>query len=153
MPGRNITLFLVFSLAAGFFVLSGAETDVTAKPSEPAKSHYFQDSGSQVDSLLDRIRFKITYSWSKSGEYFRLACSSVTDTLPAKKRDAESRLSIQKNELLEKSKQAVRETTSRTMEGLSQKGEEIRQNLNKIGGELKSEAAEEIRKNTDQIFK
>lgn len=152
MPVKKIPFSLFIFSAAGFFILSGAETPLPPVK-EPKKNRYFQNSGSQMDSLLDRIRFKIFYSWEKSGEYFRLACSSVTDSAAPKQRDAETRIILKKDDLLEKGKQAVRESARRTMQNLSRKGEEIKQDLHKAGEEMKSEVSGEFRKNADQIFK
>ncbi len=152
MPVKKIPLFLLIFSAAGFFILSGAETS-RPQGKELEKSSYFQNSGSQMDSLLDRIRFKIYYSWEKSGEYFRLACSSVTDSAAPKQRDAEARIILKKDDLLEKGKQTVRESARQTIQNLSRKGEELKQDLHKAGEEVKSEISDEFRKNTDQMFK
>ena len=143
---------LLFVFTAAGFLVSGAETSRTPEK-EPEKSYYFRNSGSQVDSLVDRIRFKIFYSWEKSGEYFRLACSSITDSTAPGQRDAEARAVLKKDELLEKGKQAIRETTNQAMQNLSRKGEELKQDLHKAGEEVKSEVHDEFRKNADQMFK
>lgn len=144
------------------FLTVGCSVFSTEKPSGkapspaapgPGKTYYFQNSGSQIDSLLDRIRFKISYSWGKSGEYFRLACSSITDSVPAKARDVESRISVKKEELLEQGRQAVRETAGQAGQKLSEKGQELKEDLKKMGEEVQTEAAKEFRKNTDQLLK
>jgi hypothetical protein len=163
MPVRTIPLLFIFLLNAGFLVLSADEkppvseadpkNTQTASTQQENKSRYFQDSGSRVDSLVDRIRFKISYSWDKSAEYFRLACSSVTDNAVSKGRDIKAHADGKKDELLEKGKQAVRETTQQTMQDISRKGEELKQDLNKMGSEVKDEAAKEVRENTDKLFK
>ena len=153
MPLKTIPFFFFLLMNAGFLMLSADEKDSPASPEPVKKSRYFQESGSQVDSLVDRIRFKISYSWEKSAEYFRLACSAVTDTLPAKARDIKARADSKKDELLEKGRQTVRETTQQTMQDLSRKGEELKQDLNQMGREVKDEAAKEVRENTDKYFK
>ena len=165
MPGKAIQILFILLLNTGFLMFAADEK----KPVQPSvqpptqaqpnsavsekKSHYFQDSGSEMDDLLDRIRFKIAYSWSKSGEYCRLACSSVTDSLPAKGRDLKAHADSKKDDLLEKGRQAVRETTEQTMRDLSRKGDELKQDLGKMGNELKDETVKEIRENTDKMFK
>ena len=80
-----------------------AETGGNAvpRPTAQPKSRYFADSGSQVDSLVDRIRFKIDYSWYKACEYFRLAIASFNDTAEIQKRDMAARAAIKKDELIE----------------------------------------------------
>lgn len=165
MHGKAIQLLFILLLNMGFQmfsadekkpVLPSAQAQTQAQPNSSVpgkKSHYFQDSGSEMDDLLDRIRFKISYSWGKSAEYFRLACSSVTDSLPAKGRDLKAHADSKKDDLLEKGRQAVRETTEQTMRDLSRKGDEVKQDLDKMGNELKSEAVKEIRENTDKMFK
>ena len=153
MPGKKIPFLFFFLLNAGFLMLSAGESVPTAPPAPEKKSRYFQDSGLQMDSLVDRIRFKISYSWGKSAEYFHLACSSVTDTLPAKGRDIKAHADSKKDELLEKGRQAVRETAEQTMRDISRKGGEIKQDLNKMGDDLKSEASRELRESTDKVFK
>ncbi|MBE6372471.1 MAG: hypothetical protein E7055_10425 [Lentisphaerae bacterium] len=163
MPVKTIPLLFIFLLNAGFLMLSAdekqpvgladRENTQTASPRQETKSRYFQDSGSQVDSLVDRIRFKISYSWDKSAEYFRLACSSVTDNAVSKGRDIKAHADSKKDELLEKGRQTVRETTQQTMEDLSRKGEELKQDLNQMGREVKDEAAKEVREKTDKFFK
>ena len=147
MP-RNQIIFLILMLAGG--VVFSAEE----KPElQPKKIHYFEQSGSQVDSLTERVWFKITYSWEKSGEYFRLACSSVTDSIPAKERDAKARLIIKKDELLEKGKNTVKEAAGQAVQDLSGKGKELRNDLEKMGTDVKNETVKEIRENTDQMLK
>ena len=160
MPVKIIPLLFLLLLNAGFLMLSADEE----KPVGPAgqkttsarpekESHYFQDSGSRVDGLVDRIRFKISYSWEKSAEYFRLACSSIKDNAVLKGRDIKAHAEGKKDDLMEKSRQAVRETTEQTMQNISGKGEEIKQDLNKMGREIKDETAKEIRENTDKLLK
>lgn len=163
MPVKTIPLLFIFLLNAGLLMLSADEkqpvsqsdpkSNQTAAPAQETKSRYFQDSGSQVDSLVDRIRFKISFSWDKSAEYFRLACSSVTDNAAVKGRDIKAHADSKKDELLEKGRQAVRETAQQTMQDISRKGEELKQDLNKMGREVKDEASKEIRENTDKFFK
>lgn len=161
MPVKTIPLLFLFLLNAGFLMLSADEkkTDIPDGPktlqgsSGEQKSHYFQDSGSQVDSLVDRIRFKISFSWEKSAEYFRLACSSIKDNAVSKGRDIKAHADGKKDDLMEKGRQAIRETTEQTMQNISDKGEEIKQDLNKMGQEIKDDASREIRENTDKIFK
>ena len=163
MPVKTIPLMFIFLLNAGFLMLSAdekqsvsqanQENTQSATPRQETKSRYFQDSGSRVDSLVDRIRFKISFSWDKSAEYFRLACSSVTDNAVSKGRDIKAHADSKKDELLEKGKQAVRETTQQTMQDLSRKGEELKQDLNQMGREAKDQAAKEVRENTDKFFK
>ena len=165
MPFKTIPLLLIFLLNVSGSLLSADEKPPvsqpdpknvqtqTVSPKEETKSHYFQDSGTQVDGLVNRIRFKISYSWEKSAEYFRLACSSVTDNAAAKGRDIKAHADSQKDELLERGKQAVRESTRQAMQDLSGKGEELRQDLNKMGREFKDEASKEVRENTDKFFK
>lgn len=163
MPVKTIPLLFIFLLNAGFLMLSADEKQTvgradrentqTASPRQETKSRYFQDSGSQVDSMVDRIRFKISYSWDKSAEYFRLAWSSVTDNAVSKGRDIKAHADSKKDELLEKGRQTVRDTTRQTMEDLSRKGEELKQDLNQMGREVKDEAAKEVREKTDKFFK
>lgn len=160
MPVKIIPLLFLFLLNTGFLMLSADEKESSAPDgqknhaSRPEKeSHYFQDSGSRMDGLVDRIRFKISYSWDKSAEYFRLACSSITDNASAKGRDLKAHAESKKDELMEKSRQAVRETTKQTMQSISGKGEEIKQDLDKMGREIKDETSKEIRENTDKLFK
>ena len=161
MPVKTIPLLILLLLNA-VFTVSGDNEKTSAQPhgqtesSSPdpnKKSRYFQDSGSQVDSLVDRIRFKIDYSWSKSAEYFRLACSSITDSAQTRGRDLKAHADSKKDELLEKGTQAVRETAKQTMEDISRKGSEIKQEVNKMGQEIKDDASKEIRENTDKFFK
>ena len=159
MSGKIIPLLFILLLNAAFPIFSaddksGAQPSAQVHPAAPEKkSHYFQDSASEMDNLVDRVRFKISYSWSKSAEYFRLACSAVTDSMHAKERDLKAHAESKKDELIEKSRKAVRETTEQTMKDISRKGEEIKQDLNKMGQEIKNETAKEIRKNTDKILK
>jgi len=163
MPVKTIPLLFIFLLNAGFLMLSADEkqpvsqTDPknaqTASHKQETKSRYFQDSGARVDSLVDRIRFKISFSWDKSAEYFRLACSSVTDNATGKKQDVKAHADSKKDELLEKGRQAVRETADRAVQEISGKGEELRQELNKMGRDVKDNAVKEVRENTDQLFK
>ena len=161
MPVKSIPLLFIVLLITGFLMLSAEEkkTDSPDKPkqiqtsSEEKKSSYFQESGSHVDSLVDRIRFKISFSWEKSAEYFRLACSSIKDNAVSKGRDIKAHAEGKKDELMEKGKQAIRETTDQTMQNISGKGEEIKQDLNKMGQEIKADATKEIHENTDKFFK
>ena len=155
MPGDRITflMLMLILMPAGSAVFSAEENAKETTAPEPRRSHYFEQSGSQLDSLVDRVWFKIVYSWGKSGEYFRLACSSVTDSVPAKKRDVEARIAIKKDELLEQGKNAVRESTEQAVQELSEKGKEFRNDLDKAGAELKNETVKEIRENADQLLK
>ena len=161
MPVKTVPLLFLFLLNAGFLMLSADEQKPGSQDGQKTvqggsaeqKSHYFQDSGSRIDSVVDRIRFKISFSWEKSAEYFRLACSSVTDNVTKKGRDIKARADGKKDELMEKGKQAIRETTDQTLQNISAKGEEIRQDLNKKGQEIKDDASREIRENTDKFFK
>ena len=155
MTGRTIPLLTVFLLAAEFLVFSDSQmqrNDTAKKPSLP-QSHYFQDSGAQVDNVVDRIRFKITYSWDKAWEYFRLACSAVPDAVPAKARDADSRIRLKTEELVEQGRQAVKDTADRTMKDLSEKSREIGEDIKKAGEDIKTDAGKKFRENTDQILK
>ena len=155
MTGKTIPLLTVFLLTAEFLVFSGSEmqnNDAGKKPSAP-QSHYFQESGAQVDNVVDRIRFKITYSWDKAWEYFRLACSSVPDAVPAKARDADSRIRLKTDELVEQGRQAVKDTADRTMKDISAKGREIGEDIKKTGEDIKTEAGKQFRENTDRMFK
>lgn len=152
---RTIPLFTIFLLAAEFLVFPATEmqnNDAGKKPAAP-QSHYFQESGVQVDNLVDRVRFKIAYSWDKAWEYFRLACSSVPDAVPAKARDADSRIRLKTDELVEQGRQAVKETADRTIKDISEKGREIGEDIKKTGADIKTEAGKKIRENTDQMFK
>ena len=88
----------------------------------------------------------------KSGEYLRLAFSSVPDSLPAKQRDAEARIKIKTDELVEKSKDAVREAAGKAADTVSEKGVELKKDLEKTGSEIAGEADKEIRQRTDKIF-
>ena len=163
MHVKTIPLLFFFLLNAGFLMLSAdekqsvsqanQENTQSATPRQETKSRYFQDSGSRVDSLVDRIRFKISFSWDKSAEYFRLACSSITDSAAEKGRDIKAHAESKKDELVEKGRQAVRDTTQQTMQDLSRKGEELKQDLNQMGREAKDQAAKEVRENTDKFFK
>lgn len=153
MPGRIVNILVLFFLSGSMIAPCQEKKILKPEPAVQKKSSYFQDSGSYVDNWVDRIRFKISYSWEKSGEYFRLACSSVTDTLPAKSRDAKSKLSIRKEEWMDKGKQAVRDATEKVVRDITDKGNELRQDLNKAGNELKTETVREIRENTDQLLK
>ena len=152
MPRTGIPfLFFLLLLTA----CPGVSADEPAAPAknEPRKSQYFQQSGSQVDSLVDRIWFKICYSWEKAGEYYRLACSSTTDSFPARRRDAEARIAIKKDELIQQGTEKVKEAAGEAVRGLSEKGRELRDDLGKMGGEVKAETVKEIRENTDQMLK
>ena len=155
MTGKTIPLLTVFLLAAEFLIFSADEKNNTqaVKKSTAPQSHYFQESGAQVDHVVDRIRFKITYSWDKAWEYFRLACSSVPDAVPAKARDADSRIRLKTDELVEQGRQAVKDTADRTMKDLSEKSREIGEDIKKTGEDIKTEAGKKIRENTDQMFK
>lgn len=155
MTRKIIPLFTIVLLAAEFLVFSASEMQGNAAGKKPAgpQSHYFQDSGVQVDNLVDRVRFKIAYSWDKAWEYFRLACSSVPDAVPAKARDADSRIRLKTDEFVEQGRQAVRETADRTMKDLSAKGREIGDDIKKAGKDIKTEAGKKFRENTDQMFK
>ena len=155
MTGRTIPLLTIFLLTAEFLVFSAAENQSSAAGSKPAvpQSHYFQESGVQVDNLVDRLRFKISYSWDKAWEYFHLACSSVPDAVPAKARDADSRIRLKTDELVEQGRQAVRETADRAIKDLSEKGREIGEDIKKTGEDIKTEAGKKFRENTDQMFK
>ena len=115
------------------------------------KSHYFTDSGSQADSLVDRIRFKINYSWYKSGEYFRLAIASLGDSAETKKRDVKARAAIKKDELIQEGKQAIQNTADQAVRDLGRKGEELKQDLGRMGEEIKTEASRELREKTDRL--
>ena len=155
MTGKTIPLLTVFLLAAEFLIFSADEkpnAQAVKKPAAP-QSHYFQESGAEVDNVVDRIRFKITYSWDKAWEYFRLACSSVPDAVPAKARDADSRIRLKTDELVEQGRQAVKDTADRTMKDLSEKSREIGEDIKKTGEDIKTEAGKKIRENTDQMFK
>ena len=154
MPRTGIPFLLVLLLltACPCFSAEGPSAPAPAQ-NQPPKSSYFQDSGSQVDSLVDRIRFKIFYSWEKSGEYFRLAWFAVADSRHAKCRDAEARIAIKKDELLEKGKEKAKEAAGEVVRGISEKGKELRDDLGKIGSEVKSETMKEVRENTDQMLK
>lgn len=143
--------FLAILLCAGSFFVRSAET-APAETAEPVRSRYFQDSGSQVDSLIDRIRFKISYSWMKSGEYLRLAFSSVPDSLPAKQRDVQARFEIKKDELVEQGKEAVRGAAGKAAETISEKSGELKEDLSKAGSEIADEARKEIREKTDKLI-
>ncbi len=161
MPVKTIPLLFIFLLNTGFLMLAAEEkkTDSQAEQkqhqtsSEEKESHYFQDSGSRMDSLVDRIRFKISFSWEKSAEYFHLACSSVKDSAAQKGRDLKAHAAGKKDELMEKGKQTIRETTEQTLQNISEKGGEIKQDLNNMGQEIKADASKEIRENTDKFFK
>lgn len=161
MPVKTIPLLFLFLLNTGFLMLSAEEkkTDSQDGPkpvqgvSGEQKSHYFQESGSHVDSLVDRIRFKISFSWEKSAEYFRLACSSIRDNAVSKGRDIKAHADGKKDDLMEKGKQAIRETTEQTMQNISGTGGEIKQELNKVGQEIKADASKRIHENTDKFFK
>jgi len=160
MPRTRIPLLILLLMTSGYPAFSTEEKTEKPAPSpspqsaaEPQKIHYFEQSGTLMDSLADRVWFKIVYSWEKSGEYFRLACSSVTDSFSTKERDAKARLSIKKDELLEKGKNAVKETAGQAAQELSEKGKELRKDLDKMGSDLKNETVKEIRENTDQLLK
>ena len=151
MP-RFRSKFLIVLFCAGSFFL-GADEPAPDAGKNPAPSHYFQDSGSQVDSLVDRIRFKIAYSWMKSGEYLSLAFSSVPDSVPAKQRDVQARLEIKKEELTAQGREAVRNAAGQAKDAISQTGSELRSDLEKAGSEIADGAREEIRQNADKLFK
>ena len=151
----KIPVLAILICAGSFFVRSDEPKPDMPKPGateQTPQSSYFQDSGSQVDRLVDRIRFKIAYSWMKSGEYLRLAFSSVPDSLPAKQRDAEARIKIKTDELVEKGKDAVREAAGKAADTVSEKGVELKKDLEKTGSEIVGEADREIRQKTDKIF-
>lgn len=152
----------IFPLLCCWFLTAGglyaAGTENAARPVPP---HYFQESGAGVDSLVNRIWFKITYSWSKSGEYFRLACSSVTDTLPSKKRDIKARVQIKKeefgkktseikNDLMQQGKETVRDSVNTASDEISREAAELQKELDDISNELREEAGKEIRNRTGQ---
>ena len=173
MTGKTVPLLTVFLLAAEFLVFSGSEMQNNATGKKPAgpQSHYFQESGVQVDNVVDRIRFKISYSWDKAWEYFRLACSSVPDAVPAKARDADSRIKLKTDELVEQGRQAIKDTADRTMKDITEKGREIGEDIKKTGKDItekgreigedikktgkdiKTEAGKKFRENTDKMFK
>ena len=54
---------------------------------------------------------------------------------------------------MDKGKQAVRDATEKVVRDITDKGNELRQDLNKAGNELKTETVREIRENTDQLLK
>ena len=151
MPRFRPRFLIVLFCAGSFFIRS--DEPVPDAGQNPARFHYFQESGSQVDSLVDRIRFKIAYSWMKSGEYLSLAFSSVPDSLPAKQRDVQARLEIKKEELAAQSREAVRNAAEQTRAAISQTGSELRDDLEKAGSEIADGAREEIRQNADKLFK
>ena len=156
MPRTGIPFLFVLLLLTASPCFAAEQPSAPAPApveNQPPKSSYFQDSGSQVDSLVDRIRFKIAYSWEKSGEYFRLAWFAVGDAGRTKRRDAEARIAIKKDELLEKGKEKAKEAAGEVVRGISEKGKELRDDLSKAGSEVKSETMKEIRENTDQMVK
>lgn len=153
---KPVPLLLFLFLNAGF-LLSAADGDMTPKPqsSEPEssaaadrenQSRYFRDSGNQMDSLVDRIRFKISYSMEKAKEYFNLACSSVTDTLPAKGRDLKAHANMEYEDLLEKGRKVVSETTEQAMQDFSRRGREIGQDFSSKGREIGQDISSKGRK-------
>lgn len=153
----------IFPLLCCLFLNAGglhaAGTENAARPVPP---RYFQESGADVDSLVNRIWFKITYSWSKSGEYFRLACSSVTDSLPSKKRDIKARVQIKKEEfgkktsefkdnLMQQGRETVRDSVSSASDEISREAAELQKELDDISSELREEAGKEIQNRTGQL--
>ncbi|MBQ9338184.1 MAG: hypothetical protein IJS14_12910 [Lentisphaeria bacterium] len=157
MPRFFIPVLAILFCAGSFFVRaeetkpSGEKPAGTEQSEQSPQSRYFQDSGSQVDRLVDRIRFKIAYSWMKSGEYFRLAFSSVPDSLPAKQRDVQSRIEIKKDELVEQGKEAVRSAAGQAADKIAEKGAELKDDLGKAGSEIVEETRKDIKEKTDKI--
>lgn len=111
-------------------------------PKGNEKSRIFQDSGSQVDSVFDRIRFKISYSWMKAGDYFRAAFSAGSDLLPAKKEELKQKTQAQKEALMEKGKDM-----------LDSGRKNFSKELDKAGDKLKEESAKEIDRTVDGLKK
>ena len=78
------------------YARSGEKVAFIPTPEETKNTpvHFMRDLGEKADFLCNRIRFKISYSFYKSREYFRLAASAPKDSLPKHGRDLKSRLEI-----------------------------------------------------------
>ena len=147
------------------YARSGEKVAFIPTPEETKNTpvHFMRDLGEKADFLCNRIRFKISYSFYKSREYFRLAASAPKDSLPKHGRDLKSRLEIKKEEMhnrfstlkeeaVNKGKEEFRKQTTEISGTLQRQKEAVSSQIQKTGNEVKKEAQREIRRQTDGLF-
>lgn len=126
--------------------------------------NFMSELGKKADFFCNRIRFKISYSFYKSREYFTLAASAPADAVPAHKRDLKSRLNIKKDQMrkdltkfreeaVNKGKEQWRKGSEELSERFQKHKETVTDELQKMGKEFKKEARDEFNRQTDGYFK
>lgn len=135
-------------------------------PEEAKKKpvNVMQRWGEKADFHLNRIRFKISYSFYKSREYFRLAASSPRDAVPKHTRDLKSRLKAKqedfgkqfsdfRKEAQQKGEEQIRKGVDQISKGFERQKDAVSEHLQKAGKEFRKEAQKEFNKQTDGLFK
>lgn len=159
------SVFVVFLFFPVFCLFSGDKVAFIPTPEETKKTpvHFMRDLGEKADFLCNRIRFKISYSFYKSREHFRLAASAPKDALPKHSRDLKSRLEIKKEEMHSKftsfkeeaaarSKEQFRKQTSVISGTLQRQTDAAGERLQKAGEEFRKGAQKEIQRQTGGMF-
>ena len=126
--------------------------------------HFMRNLGEKADFFCNRIRFKISYSIYKSGEYFRLAASAPKDAMPRHGRDLKKRLEIKKDEVcsrissiqedaVAKGKEKIRQETEKISDSLQHHKDAAGRALQTTGQDFTHEAHKEIKRRTDGLIK
>lgn len=158
-------LLIAFLFFPVLCVYAGDKVGFIPTPEETRNTpvHFMRDLGEKADFLCNRVRFKISYSFYKSREHFRLAASAPGDALPKHSRDLKSRLNIKKEEIhskftglkdeaVNKGKEQFRKQTTEISGTLQRQKETVSSKLQKTGEQFKQEAHKEIRRQTDGLF-
>ena len=104
----------VMMLLLNIFSLS-AQTQEFSPPPSP-RYNAFQQTGQEVDGFLERVRGKVSYSWFKCREHFRLMFTAVGDKSKYGEQDLKVRARLKTEEFSEQAVQFGQEVREKAVE-------------------------------------
>lgn len=152
MSGK--TTFLVLILLFGvLFPLRSTEPKQTA----------YDRTRMEVDSVLQRVRAKISYSWMRSNEYFRQMVASFEEKASSETRSVQLKTAVQTDEFKKKLHQSKKELTGKAndlykksdavSDDISKKTAKVKEEIEEMGKQFYKEASKEVGKTVDSLQK
>ncbi|OQA86474.1 MAG: hypothetical protein BWY31_01322 [Lentisphaerae bacterium ADurb.Bin242] len=160
MSGKT-TLLVFILLFCILFPLRSAEPKRTPEPAQTPSA--YDRTRMEVDSVLQRVRAKISYSWMRSNEYFRQMVASFEEKAAADTRKVRIKTSAQSEELKKKLNQSKTELgwkaydmyrkSDAVADEISRKTAKVKEEIEEMGKEFYKEASKEVEKNVDSLRK
>lgn len=124
----------------------------------------FNQTRTEVDGVLQRVRAKISYSWMRSNEYFRLMVASAGEKVVTETDVIRSRTSVKAGEFKKKALESKEEVVEKTQtfykkqsdsisNDISEKTARVKEEIKEMGDKVYDNASQEVGKTVDSFKK